>query len=364
MTNLSVAIDISPLKASSGHKVRGVGFYIENLKKALLEHFPQNRYQFFTKGDTIEKSTDVVHYPYFEPFFLSLPIIKRYKTVVTVHDLTPIIFPKHFPSGIKGALRWQMQKISLLRSDGIITDSYTSQEDIAGILGIEKKQISVAYLAAAEEFRKLQPGNWKQEIIKKYNLPEKFVLYVGDVTWNKNLPRLIEAIKEINLTLVLVGRTIAESSFDSTNPWNKDILTVQKMIKGDKRFIRLGFILPQDLVSLYNTAAVFVFPSIYEGFGLPIVEAMQSGCPVVLSEESCLPEIGGKAVYYVNPHNTNSIANGIGEVFFSGKLQKDLSEKGLTQAKKFSWKKTAEETIKAYQRVIKSSSLKSSSNEV
>lgn len=349
---MKIAIDITPIGESSGHKVRGVGFYIEYLKKALLEYFPENKYQFFTKGDSIDNATDIVHYPYFEPFFLSLPFIKRYKTIVTVHDLTPIIFPRHFPPGLRGGLRWQIQKYNLRRVDGIITDSYTSQEDIARILGINKKQINVTYLAASEEFKQLQPGIWRQEIIKKYNLPEKFVLYVGDVTWNKNLPKLIEAVKEINLTLVMVGKAIADSNYDSTNPWNKDVLTVQKMIKGDKRFIRLGFVPTVDLNAIYNIATVFVFPSVYEGFGLPIVEAMQSGCPAVLSKEGCLPEIGGEAVYYVNPHDTSSIANGIGEVFFSSKVQKDLSEKGLRQAQKFSWKKTAEETIKSYKKVL------------
>lgn len=352
-SRMKIAIDISPIKGSAkGHKIRGVGFYIEYLKRALVEYFPQNQYQFFTKGDSIEKSTDIVHYPYFEPFFLSLPVVKRHRTVVTVHDLTPIIFPQHFPPGLKGKLRWQIQKNNLRLSDGIITDSYTSQKDIARILGVRKKQINVTYLAASDEFSKLQPGKWRQQIIKKYNLPEKFVLYVGDITWNKNIPRLIEATKEINLTLVMVGKTIAESNFDSTNPWNKDLVMVQKMIKGDKRFIRLGFVPTADLAALYNIATVFVFPSMYEGFGLPIVEAMQSGCPVVLSKEGCLPEIGGKAVYYVNPYNINSIADGIGEVFFTGKVQKDLSEKGLKQAQKFSWKKTAEETINAYKKAL------------
>lgn len=352
---MKIAIDISPIaNDSTKHKVRGVGFYTANLKKALLEYFPENKYQFFQEGESIEKDVDLVHYPYFEPFFLSLPLIKRKKRVVTVHDLTPIIYSQHFPSGIKGSLRWEIQKFSLKQSEFIITDSYTSQKDIARILGIKKKQISAIYLAAGEEFRKYKLGKWRQEIIKKYNLPEKFVLYVGDITWNKNIPRLIEAIKEINLTLVLVGKAIAESGFDKTSPWNKDREIVNKMIKNDKRFIKLGFVPAEDLVAIYNIATLLVFPSIYEGFGLPVVEAMQSGCPVVLSKEGCLPEIGGKAVYYVNPFNMNSIADGIGEVFYTRKLQKELSEKGLKQAKNFSWKKTAEETIKTYLSVIKS----------
>jgi glycosyltransferase involved in cell wall biosynthesis len=351
---MKIAIDITPIKGElKGHRVRGAGFYIEYLKRSLVRYFPENEYKFFTKGERIEKTIDIVHYPYFEPFFLTLPVAKRHKRIVTVHDLTPLIFPNHFPPGLKGNIRWEIQKNNLRRSEGILTDSFTSQKDIARITKIKKNKINVAYLAAAEEFRQLENGKWRQEILKKFDLPEKFVLYVGDVTWNKNIPRLIEAIREINLTLVIVGKTLAEENFEKTNPWNKDLATVQKMIENDKRFIRLGFVSTQDLVALYNIATVFVFPSIYEGFGLPILEAMQSGCPVVLSKEGCLTEVGGDAAYYVSPFNTNSIANGIGEVFFTGKLQKKLSEKGLKQAKKFSWKKTAEETITAYEKALK-----------
>ncbi len=347
---MKVAIDISPLE--SGHKVRGIGFYIEYLKRALTKYFPENDYFFFTKEKTFPTDIDLFHYPYFEPFFLTLPIIKKYKRVVTVHDLTPLLYPQHFPAGIKGKIRWKIQKQSLRKSDGLITDSCTSQRDIARILKIKKKQISVAYLAAVEEFRQLENGKWRQQIIDKFQIPEKFVLYVGDVTWNKNLPMLIEAIKEVNLTLVMVGKALTERNFDKTNPWNNDLIKAQKMIEGDKRFIRLGFISTQDLLELYNAATVFVFPSIYEGFGLPILEAMQSGCPVVMAKVGALKEIGGDAAYYVNPFNINSIAQGIEKVFFTKKLQEKLSKKGIEQAKKFSWQKTAEQTIEAYKKVL------------
>ncbi len=347
--DMKIALDITPLKGElNGHKVRGVGFYIEYLKRSLLKYFPENEYKFFTKHDHLDNSIDIVHYPYFDPFSSSLPFIKKHKRVVTVHDLTPLIYPQHFPSGIKGSLRWQIQKLILKRSECIITDSYTSQKDLARILGMKKKQINVTYLAAAEEFQRLEIGKWRQQIIMKYKLPEKFILYVGDVTWNKNIPTLIEAIKEVNLTLVMVGKALVDTNLDTSNLWNEDLINAQKMIAGDKRFIRLGFVSTQELIELYNIATVFVFPSIYEGFGLPILEAMQSGCPVVLGKEGALKEVGGDAAFYVNPFNTNSIANGIGEVFFTPKLQKKLSEKGLKQAKKFSWQKTAGKTIHAY----------------
>lgn len=347
---MKIAIDVSPLQ--SGHKVRGVGFYLEYLKRSLLKYYPENEYIFFTKGEKLNDAVDIVHYPYFEPFFLTLPFFKKHKRVVTVHDLTPLLYPQHFPPGLKGQFRWQIQKYNLCNSDAIITDSNNSQIDISRILHINKNKISVAYLAAAEEFQKLENGKWRQAIITKYNLPEKFVLYVGDVTWNKNLPTLIEAMKEINLTLVLVGKAIAQANIDHSNPWNKDLIIINQLMKKDKRFIKLGFVPTVDLVSIYNLATVFVFPSIYEGFGLPVLEAMQSGCPVVLSKESSLTEIGGNAAHYINPYNMHSIANGIGEVFYTPKLQKKLAEKGIKQAARFSWQKTADNTMKVYKKIL------------
>jgi glycosyltransferase involved in cell wall biosynthesis len=347
---MKIAIDVSPL--SSGHKVRGVGFYLEYLKRSLLKYFPENEYNFFTKNEEIEKSVDLIHYPYFDPFSLTLPITRKHKKIVTIHDLTPIIFPNHFPPGLKGKIIWEIQQRNLRTVNGLITDSHTSQKNIASILKIKKNKIAVAYLAAAEEFKKLEAGIWKNTILKKYNLPDKFVLYVGDVTWNKNIPSLIEAVKEINLTLVIVGKSLSEEKIATINPWDKDLLTAQKMMEGDKRFIRLGFIPTQDLVGIYNIATTLVFPSIYEGFGLPILEAMQSGCPVVLSREGTMKEIGGDAAFYVNPFNINNIANGIGEVFFTKKLQNKLSQKGLIQAEKFSWEKTAQKTIEAYKKAL------------
>jgi glycosyltransferase involved in cell wall biosynthesis len=348
---MKIAIDISPL--SSGHKVRGVGFYIHYLKKALTQYYPENEYSFFIKKTDIPNDADLVHYPYFDPFFLTLPIVKKNKTVVTVHDLTPILYSNHFPPGFKGYLKWKLQKHSLKRVDSIITDSFTSQRDIARELSLGKKNIDVVYLAASEDFKQLGKGSWRKQIITKFDLPEKFVLYVGDATWNKNIPMLIEAIKATNLTLVIVGKTLSEEVSEKEHPWKKDIVTVNKMIKGDKRFIKLGFVSTNDLVCLYNIATLFVYPSIYEGFGLPVLEAMQSGCATVIAKEGSVKEIGEKAAYYINPFNLYSMANGIGEVFFTPKLQKELSEKGIEQAKKFSWQKTAEKTVKIYAKTLK-----------
>ncbi len=349
---MKVAIDVSPLQ--SGHKVRGVGFYLTYLKRSLLEYYPENKYAFFTKTEEIPTDVDLVHYPYFDPFFLTMPFAKKYKTVVTVHDVTPLIFPKHFPTGIKGKFRWQIQKFHLQQADAILTDSKVSKKDIVTITKIPEEKVSVAYLAAGEEFRRSEMGEVRDENLrKKYNLSKKFILYVGDITWNKNVPRLVKAMKETGLPLVMVGKALVQKDFNKSNPWNKDLLEVQSLVEGDANIKMLGFVSTEDLVSLYNMATVFVFPSVYEGFGLPILEAMQSGCPVIVSKEGCMPEVAGDAAYYFDGYDTQSLIAAVKKVFSSVELQKELSKKGIEQAKKFSWKQTAQDTNKVYQQVFK-----------
>jgi glycosyltransferase involved in cell wall biosynthesis len=294
-----------------------------------------------------------VHYPYFDPFFRTLPFTNKHKTIVTVHDLTPLVFPEHFPPGLKGTINWQLQRFNLKKADGIVTDSTASKKDIEKLTGISKEKISVAYLAGGEEFRRIKIEDSKLKMLqKKYNLPGEFILYVGDVTWNKNLPRLLNAVENIDIPLVLVGKSLVSTDFDKQNIWNKDLIEIQRLAEQNKNIVRLGFVPTEDLVDLYNLATVFVFPSVYEGFGLPIVEAMQSGTPVVISRESCMPEVGGEAVEYFDGYDTESLTNTIAKVLESKKLQKELSEKGLIQAKNFSWKKTAEQTIEAYKKAI------------
>ncbi len=347
---MKIAIDISPLQ--TGHKVRGAGFYLENLKRALVKYYPQNEYKFFTRGENLPEDVDLVHFPYFEPFFLALPIYKKYLTVVTVHDLTPIVFKKHFPRGIKGEIKWQMQRYALKKANAIITDSQSSKKDIVKRVGVSADKVSVIYLSAGEEFIKLKTENIKLKIKEKYNLPDRFVLYVGDVTWNKNLPRLVEAVKSINVPLVMVGKALVSEDFDKNNPWNEDLVKVQSMI--NNQIIRLGFVPTEDLVAIYNLATVFVMPSLYEGFGLPILEAMSCGCPVVTTKQGSLEEVAGDAALYVDAYSKENMAEGIKKVFKDEDLQKELSKKGLKRAEEFSWKKTAEETLEVYRKVIES----------
>lgn len=335
------------------HRVRGSGFYVQNLIKALSKYFPENEYV-LSSYDKIDK-TDLVHFPYFEPFFLTLPLYKKFKTVVTVHDLTPLVFPEEFPSGIKGKLKWAVQKKNLEGADLIITDSRCSKKDICRFTGIKEVKVKSIYLSAGEEFRKINLSENKvNNLREKYNIPEKFALYVGDATWNKNLPSLVKAAAKTGIPLVMVGKALKDESFDKSNPWNKDLFETQNLAKNSSgKVYLLGFVSSDDLVSLYNMATLFIMPSFYEGFGLPILEAMRCGCPVITTDKGSLGEIAGNAAFKVDPYSIESIADGIEKVFSDESIQKKLSEQGLENSKQFSWKKTAEDTMDGYISVVK-----------
>src|SRR3990167_11383949 len=324
------------------------------MKKALIKYFPDNKYTFFTRGQKLSKDTDLVQYPYFEPFLLTLPLFNRYKTIVTVHDLIPLVFPKYFPKGVKGSFKWFMQKSLLKGVDSIITDSMSSKKDIIKYTGIPATKIHVVFLAADESFRLIHNSKFIiQNLREKYRLPEKFALYVGDVTWNKNLPRLVEAAKKSRISLVMVGKALISKDFDKKNPWNQDLVTVQNSVREDKNIILPGFVETEELVALYNLATVFVMPSLYEGFGLPILEAMACGCPVITTKEGSIPEVAGDAAFYTDAYDSDKIAKDITEVFEDEKLRKELSIAGLKQSSKFFWKKTAEKTVKVYESIVK-----------
>lgn len=348
---MKIAIDVSPIKNKNllQHRVRGVGFYIRNLIDFLEKSDKTNQYLFFSQGEKLPEDVDLIHYPYFEPFFLSLPFFNKKPFVVTVHDLTPLVFKNKFPSGVRGKIKWKIQEKRLKRARRIITDSDSSKNDIIKFAKISEDRIDVIYLAANETFKKKKiPLDIVKKLRAKYKLPDKFALYVGDVTWNKNLPSLVEAVRKAKVPLVMVGKALKNKNFDRKNPWNQDLIKTQNLSEKYENIRRIGFVENKDLVILYNIATIFVMPSFYEGFGLPILEAMSCGCPVITSREGSIPEVAGDAAYYVDAYDTESIALGILKVFNSEKIQNDLINKGLARVKEFSWKKTADQTKKTY----------------
>ena len=165
------------------------------------------------------------------------------------------------------------------------------------------------------------------------------------------LPNLVSAVKKTKHKLVLVGKVWSSSVTEiSNNPWNDDLRKVLKIIEGDDQFIQLGFVPDEDLVKLYNIATALIMPSIYEGFGLPVLEAMTCGCPVITTRGGSLPEVAGDAALYIDPDSKESIIDGIERLFAEPKLRGELSKKGLEQSKKFSLDRVMKDLVAAYEK--------------
>ncbi len=344
MGKIVVGFDVSPL--FSGHRVRGIGFYtrylLEELKK--IKNLQLNELR--TKEEIAKANYDLLHVPYFHPYFFSLPLRKKRPLIVTVHDLISLKYRRHYPPGLRGWLRWQVQKRFLHRADFVITDSFAAKDDIHRLLGYPRDKIYVIYLAAGRKFRPVKNTSRLAKLKQKYHLPSKFILYVGDVNWNKNLPALVKAARLLSLPLVIVGQQAVAKEFDRRHPENASLVWLQQKIDG-KRIIAPGFVPDEDLVAFYNLAAVYCQPSFDEGFGLPVLEAMACGCPVVSSRCGSLPEVVGDAGVLTEP-TAPALAKGIKQILTEKKLRQQLVQLGRQQAATFSWQRTARETFRLY----------------
>ncbi|MEK7587772.1 MAG: glycosyltransferase family 1 protein, partial [Patescibacteria group bacterium] len=319
----------------------------------------KHSYSFFTRKQKVPKNVDLVHYPYFDPFFLTLSLLKPKPVVVTVHDLIPLVYPSHFPRGIRGDLKWRVQKFSLKNARRLITDSIASKRDIQAITGFSESLVDVIHLAPAETFYPIKDRNVLLSVQKKYSLPDSFILYVGDVNWNKNVQGAVKAfdiltktvfVKRLSLkaTLVLVGKAFLDSNLCETQEINYLIRSLHL----EEQVLRLGFVPEKDLVAFYNLATVYVQPSFAEGFGLPILEAMACGCPVVCARGSSLDEIAGPSIR-VNASDISSIMDGILHAEkLSTSERTERIQKGYAWVKRFSWKKVASETVEVYEKAL------------
>lgn len=331
---------------------RGVNFYAERLLPYLQQisgvQVLSVPYSPFASYD----SYDLVHSPFFEPYFFSLPILAKAKLVVSIHDATRLVFPDKFPAGIRGKTEWAIQRLLLPgKVAHIITDSQTSMKDISRLYPWPEEKITSVYLAADRAFKKLTKIN--KNLISKYHLPKKFLLYVGGANWNKNVLTLCQATQELNLPLVIVGKEWVNSEIDLSNIEAGPVKQVREYTRNNPRFIFPGFVPTGDLVEIYNLAAVYVQPSIYEGFGLPVLEAMSCATPVVCGQNSSLKEIAGDAALFANVTDPTDLASTVTRLLTlpSGERE-NIQKRGLAQAAKFSWEKTAENTYATYRKVL------------
>ncbi len=340
-----VAVDISPL--SSGHSVRGIGTYTHNLTEVFSSRNWGIHFKFF-KGSTNPIDADIIHYPYFDLFFHTLYIRKLQKRVVTIHDVIPLISPKHFPVGLKGRFNFILQKIALKNVDAVICDSQTSKQDIAVKLAVPLDKIHVIFLAPGRQFKIINDKKSLLKIQKKYHLPEQFILYVGDVNWHKNIPNLLQAVKIAKVNLVMVGQALVDNSLPQTRQINQLI----SKLGLTSQVIKTGYVPDKDLTAIYNLATATVSPSFYEGFGLPVLESMACGTPVICSNIASIAEIAGPALI-CDPTNPANIAAKINSILaFPEVVRKKYSQKLIDHASHYTWSKVATETIKVYKKLF------------
>jgi glycosyltransferase involved in cell wall biosynthesis len=293
----------------------------------------------------VRERVDMVH----EPHYVLPPAITC-RSVVTIHDCIHLMFPQYLPSRLayvyaKGSM-WAASK----KADRILTVSEASKRDILRFFDVAPEKVSVIYNAIDERF--LQPANPdRMELVRqRYQLDHPFVLYVGNIKPHKNIERLIDAFGRArsrcgdDLKLIIIGDEI------SKYPALRQSVHKHKL---DKHVRFLGFQPMETLAAFYRLARGFVFPSLYEGFGLPPLEAMACGTPVVTSNVSSLPEVAGGAALLVDPYDADAIANGIVQAVTDDTLRADLISRGLERARSFSWPQSVKKIHEIYMQVAK-----------
>lgn len=345
---IKVFLDTSPLKNANAH--RGVGQYTKLLARE-LEELPDLTLLYPDKLTGTTVKPDVVHYPFFDLFFPTLPLWRSTKTVVTIHDAIPLLYPKYYQPGKRGTLALWRQKAALKTVSAVITDSQASAADITKYLKVPAQKITVIPLAANPE---LQPAKPKaQELAReRWHLPEQFVLYVGDINYNKNIPQLIKMVKFLpeSIHLVCVGKNFYPHDVPEWR-WIEAQLALSDVTERVQFITDLKPEETEQLAALYSACELYVQPSLAEGFGLPVLEALQCGALVVANKTPALEEIGGEVVQFAGDTG-EALAATVTEVLeFSGVKKKSLTSAGKAWAAQFSWPKVAEATAKVYQKL-------------
>jgi glycosyltransferase involved in cell wall biosynthesis len=286
---------------------------------------------------------DVFHTPHYV-----LPPLIGVPSVVTIHDCIHLVFPQDLPSRLAYLYARTFLWTAAHRSTRVLTVSEASKRDILRFHRIPPEKIEVIYNAIDERFGVPPPEEEFTRVRERYQLDGNFILYAGNIKPHKNLDRLIEAFHQLrvegheDLTLLIIGDEI------SKYPTLRRAVHRHKLRKHVRFF---GFVPDRTLAVLYRLARVFVFPSLYEGFGLPPLEAMASGTPVVTSNVSSLPEIAADAAILIDPYDPAAIAGGIRQVLVNEDLRKDLILRGQQCVRRYSWERSIRRVRQIYDEV-------------
>ena len=338
----------------------GVGYSVSQILKQFIEHHNEHEYTLY--GSTLPYPFRRLSKYYFK-MALSLAnkkadlfwgtgfrgiFSKRFKTVISIYDMAHIYYPDfaeaEFYKFLSRKLKSHAQKAEM-----ILTISDSTRRDVVNYLDIPEDKVRVTYLGVDPQYRPVGDSSVVQAIREKYGLPERYILFVGTLQPRKNVEGLLGAFRmledeyKVPHKLVLVG----------CKGWKYDGIfsRIERDGLSDK-VVFPGYVDYQDLPVLYSAADLFVLPSYYEGFGLPILEAMACGTPVVTSNVSSMPEVAGDAAVLVDPKRTEDIAGGIYRVLNDPALAGTLRERGMIRAKEFTWEKCADETMQVFEEVV------------
>ncbi|MFN2458752.1 MAG: glycosyltransferase family 4 protein [Chitinophagaceae bacterium] len=373
------------------HNSTGLGNYSRTLISALAEFYPEHQYflfnprksskhpkpafsnvhevlpqknlaKFFSslwRGNWVKNDLKRINIQLYHglsheiPFKLSEANIP---SVVTIHDLIFERFPHHFKKIDVQIYRKKFQYACKF-ADKIIAISKQTKDDIVNIYGIPLNKIDVCYQSCDPSFTQLKSNEVKESVRIKYKLPQEFFLYVGSIIQRKNLLNICKAMlllqkkKEVPLVVIGDGKQYKArvKSFIEQNDLSNQIIFLSENteVKND-----LASTVTNNLPAIYQMASAMIYPSFFEGFGLPVLEALCSRIPVVTSNVSCLPETGGDAALYVDPQSPVEIANAMFEVYSNSDLRNEMIQKGLKHAQNFTLQKSAESVINVYKKIV------------
>ncbi len=286
-------------------------------------------------------SLDLFHSPDF-----ALPPVRQARTVLTVHDLSFMRVPECSQPSLRSYLL-RVVPPSVRRADVVLADSQSTRNDVIELLGASPDRVRVVYPGVDARFQRVQDAPALAAVRQRYRLPEHFMLGVGTLQPRKNLPRLIQAYAQLgadpDAKLVIAG---------GTGWMYEDIFRRVEELGLQNRVCFPGYVADEDLPALYTLAELFVFPSLYEGFGLPPLEAMACGTPVVASNVSSLPEVVGDAALMVDPRDVGALAGAMQRALSDPSLRSVMVQRGLAQARDFTWARAAEQLLQVYRGIL------------
>lgn len=373
---MRIVIDGMPMLTSN---MGGIGYYCYNIVKNMKALVSEDQYDILYNTSKHRKKLEVgeqyISYPYRKilkyigpRLFYNIPLerhigefdiyhgtesyilpVKKAKTVVTIHDLE---FVKSTVTMNEKDVQQKLELIpySIKTADRIIAVSQSTKNDIVEIYGINPDKIDITRLAADEIYRKIDPADVQMQKVRgKYGLPEKFILYVGGVYPRKNIARMLQAYAEVKKQIGCSHKFVIVGGNGDNLP---DVKECIRKLQLEDDIVYPGYVAIEDMPAIYNLAEVFMHVSLFEGFGLPPLEAMQCGTPTIVSNLTSLPEVVGDAALIADAYDPDDMIDKLKKIIQDAHLRQEYSRRGIEQARKFNWIDTAKLTLESYKKAL------------